>query len=1232
MKGIIKKTLSIILCFTMVFTMFQGTMLSASAKVVGPDNKTELTITADKSKYSWGDTIIFTINVKNVTNETLKGIRINSFARNYMKVSQQGDLPVISRLEPGETKTVQIEYYATKMVGFMAIFFPVIWIFNPLARIAYKEANFNYEYRVKVGAIKYRIGFEVEYNVSDQTPDDPNHGVIIQKDQFFYNSQTNVYSFSDVIEEINGTIKNFNSVDSLYFSVVDKNGNTLDTGNIDISENWTTKEIDFLFGENNLTVFAKYDDGVLVQESMTIKCYTDAYMENLSIDSKTDTDGDGLVDYLELNYTNTAIHDVDTDSDGLTDYEEVYLFDYSPLKKDSDYNGVKDADEDYDSDKIVNIEEIRLNTDPTYNDTDIDGLNDYEELYTTNTDPKNPDSDNDGVKDGDEVRIGSNPKKKENNFIETIEYGNVTNNTPVSAKVEANVSNNQVGTLHITPVNYSDNPLLSPTVPGYLGSAYDFSVEGNITNATIEFDYDTSLGEIGKDFQPRIYYYNEEDKMFEELPNQIVENGKVTAAVSHFSTYILLNKIDFESVWESEIKPVDYQGSGMTGVDIVFVIDSSGSMSSNDGSGLRKQVVKNFVDKLGATDRAAIVDFDGSARTYQTFTSDHNLLYTATNKVDSTGGTSLSAGMREAIGLFTASDYSRTDGYKYIVFLTDGQGDYNSTYTSQAKANNIVVYTIGLGNGVNSSLLETIAKGTDGKYFFASKADDLTKIYEDISLETVDYTTDSNNDGISDYYNDLIYRGELVLSNGSNEFMGLNFNYDENQNGVLCNDFDGDGLLNGEELIVKTKNDKVYIEMISDPCMKNSDDDLYDDYLEIERGSDPMVPSYPASSLDYILDDDEYTYYAIFKGEDSTLNTIARNIWSTVTLNWSHKDEAQGLITNFLSEQAKLENIQNLSYEVEKEMAKNLAVQVTAEASKDILNIVKEASQKGDDGWSAVELIDKFVHLKINMKRWVSSGNSTNHLSSSHWTQFKAHINLFDYWSKSWKWVSKVGDVMKYLPAVNAVVGEGVDFYNITKTYSALAATSENFIIFEDILENIVSNDQMDEKYVAKGAQPILDSIRDSNYNFINDKCRDLSVATAENLGNVVINLGAVLLSSLNPFIFAINIVVGLIDEFWVGKITEGAYALYVVNEMVDAPKALFQYGRSSSYVNFEETQKIYLRFICSARSVGGAYAKQIVNKQSFIGEKDSVARERIRSNIDSDNNAMYRAYDLLGL
>ncbi len=124
MKGTFKKTLSIILCLVMVFTMCQGTMLSASAKVVGPDNKTELTITTDKSNYSWGDTILFTINVKNVTNETLNGIKINSMSREVTQIAQQGDLPVISQLHPGESTTVQIEYFATKIASFLIFLCP----------------------------------------------------------------------------------------------------------------------------------------------------------------------------------------------------------------------------------------------------------------------------------------------------------------------------------------------------------------------------------------------------------------------------------------------------------------------------------------------------------------------------------------------------------------------------------------------------------------------------------------------------------------------------------------------------------------------------------------------------------------------------------------------------------------------------------------------------------------------------------------------------------------------------------------------------------------------------------------------------------------------------------------------------------------------------------------------------------------------------------------------------
>ena len=388
---------------------------------------------------------------------------------------------------------------------------------------------------------------------------------------------------------------------------------------------------------------------------------------------------------------------------------------------------------------------------------------------------------------------------------------------------------------------------------------------------------------------------------------------------------------------------------------------------------------------------------------------------------------------------------------------------------------------------------------------------------------------------------------------------------------------------------------------------------MFDDYTEVKTyNSNPLVHSYFNSALYYFLDDNKYTYYEIFEGETDWLDTISRNIWATVTLNWSHKDEAQKIVTEFLQAQADEENIESLANEAEKEMGINLAMQVIDLLTGDI---VETSLEHGGRLWDSVEAIDKFAHLKINMKKWISAGNFTKN-TNNWWKQFNNHIKQYNKWNKSWTWVSKIGNVMSWLPVVSVTLDEIDAFATCAKTYSALAATSEHFIIFEDILEAIVNNDNMDEKYVAKGVQPILNSIRNSNYNFTSDFCRDLSVQTAENLGQIAITL----LSVHNPLLIAINIVVGLVDDLWLRDITEGTYALYVVKELVDASKSLIDYEYGSTLCSFEESEKIYLRFIYSARKTGGEYGKQIINKQTFKGEKDSVARERIRKAIDSDN------------
>lgn len=516
--------------------------------------------------------------------------------------------------------------------------------------------------------------------------------------------------------------------------------------------------------ENNFFNFKK----TVIDSNVTI------YAHWVDITDTTDTDGDGLTDPFEL-YYGTDVNNIDTDGDGLNDYYEIISIGTDPLKKDTDGDGVTDDLEDADSDKLTNIEEYNKGTNPIYNDTDHDSLSDYDEIYVYGTDPLNPDTDGDGVTDGDEVSIGSDPLTAETSFTTQSGLGEPDENNPVTIKVDAVTDSNGAGTLQIDTVSHTDNYLVSEFVAGYLGSAFDLTSDGVLESATLTFSYDKSLGTIGDDFQPRIYYLNETTGEYEELPNQTVTDGQVTAETTHFSTYILLNKVEFDSVWDAEIKPPieEEEKNGKDHLDVVLVIDSSGSMTSNDRYGIRKTVAKNFVSKLGEKDRAAIIDFDSSASLYSGFTSDKNALNTAINRIDSYGGTNLGRGINLAISQFSSSSSSDSEtAYKYIIMLTDGDGSYDTSLTKKAKSNDIVIYTIGLGNEVRDQVLKSMADGTGGKYYFATMAENLNEIFDVVIEETIDYTTDSNEDGISDYFTKLINDGTLRLSNSSDELSG----------------------------------------------------------------------------------------------------------------------------------------------------------------------------------------------------------------------------------------------------------------------------------------------------------------------------------------------------------------------------------------------------------------------------------------------------------------------------
>lgn len=100
--------------------------------------------------------------------------------------------------------------------------------------------------------------------------------------------------------------------------------------------------------------------------------------ELLAMDQELDTDGDGIVDVIELALNMDHLNP-DTDGDGINDYVEFYITHTDVF--------VQDSDLDTDNDGLSNLEEVRIGTNPADFDTDLDGYTDGQEVNERGSDP-----------------------------------------------------------------------------------------------------------------------------------------------------------------------------------------------------------------------------------------------------------------------------------------------------------------------------------------------------------------------------------------------------------------------------------------------------------------------------------------------------------------------------------------------------------------------------------------------------------------------------------------------------------------------------------------------------------------------------------------------------------------------------------------------------------------------------------------------------------------------------
>ena len=361
--------------------------------------------------------------------------------------------------------------------------------------------------------------------------------------------------------------------------------------------------------------------------------------------------------------------------------------------------------------------------------------------------------------------------------------------------------------------------LFPKDMPGYMGMAYDFNVNGSFDEAVISFRFDKT--NLPNDAEPTIYYYNEKEGSLEELPTTVVGNI-ASAKVNHFSTYILINRTIYDKIfpwvgaWEDE-----WEESNYNKVDIAFIIDDSYSMKDNDPNNERLEAARNLIDKLPSGSGIGVVSFSDSKPNLLTSELTTNKekakKFLTTDYFTSGGNTYMYSAISGAFPLF---DNSKKDTFKMMVVLSDGEtvdANLHKGVIDTAKNKDIRMYTVGLGSSSSSYFnlyLKPLAENTKGKYYYIRLAKDIDEAFNNINKK-IDITIDNDKDGLPDYYEDSfkLLNGKTIITDKDNP------------------DTDGDDLKDGEEVKVKyeyskdRKKVRVKGYMISDPTIKDSDGD-----------------------------------------------------------------------------------------------------------------------------------------------------------------------------------------------------------------------------------------------------------------------------------------------------------------------------------------------------------------------------------------------------------------------
>lgn len=175
-------------------------------------------------------------------------------------------------------------------------------------------------------------------------------------------------------------------------------------------------------------------------------------------------------------------------------------------------------------------------------------------------------------------------------------------------------------------------------------------------------------------------------------------------------------------------------------INVLFIIDNSGSMANNDPSNLRYSAARLFISMLDEGDSVGAVIFSDQA---EVLTDGIEVIQSESNKhsisnkfqpVQNSGYTDVKAAFQLVSELCKNQNSDKTKNI--IIFLTDGYPEplnpyslYEEDTIRLAKSIGIPILSIGLTSGASSNFLTILATETEGQVLYAKTALNLLDVY-----------------------------------------------------------------------------------------------------------------------------------------------------------------------------------------------------------------------------------------------------------------------------------------------------------------------------------------------------------------------------------------------------------------------------------------------------------------------------------------------------------------------